>query len=154
MSKILTEWYGKQSDMAKGTIDDQAISAFMKVISTLEKTQIASDKDIIDNIVKAISGVYVDQWNDASLNQFVTKLGDLKERIEAIKDVEVKTSSNKAVYTSRSGQSFYYEKVESDEAEMFRDALSGTIEDFEGLGKNDLIAVLLDEVERILQDKE
>lgn len=151
---ILTEWYGKQSDMAKGTIGDQFISSFMKVISTLEKTQIASDKDIIDNVVKAISGVHVDYWNDASLNQFVTKLGDLKERIEAIKDVEVTTSSNKAVYTSRSGQQFYYEKVESDETEMFRDVLSGTIEDFEGLGKNDLIAVLLDEVERILQDKE
>ena len=36
---------------------------------------------------------------------------------------------------------------------MFREVLAGTIEDFEGLGKNDLIAVLLDEVERILKDE-
>ena len=36
---------------------------------------------------------------------------------------------------------------------MFRDVLLGTIEDFEGLGKNNLISVLLDEVERIIKEE-
>lgn len=151
---ILVEWYGKQSNMAKGTIDDQTISSFMKVLCSLDNAKIASDQDVIDNVVKAITGVHVDYWNDSSLSQFIVKLNELKDKIEAIEDVEVKASDSKAVYTSRSGQPFYYEVVKSDETEMFRDVLSGTIEDFEGLGKNDLIAVLLDEVERILQDKE
>ena len=81
----------------------------------------------------------------------------MKEKIEDIKDTKNdvnEDSSGKAVYTSRSGQQFYCEIVESDETEMFRDVLSGTIEHLEGLGKNDLISVLLDEVERVLKDKE
>ena len=67
---------------------------------------------------------------------------------------DIDKTDSKAVYTSRSGQPFYYEIVETDETEMFRDVLAGTIEDFEGLSKNDLISVLLDEVERILKEKE
>ena len=108
---------------------------------------------MIDDIVKSVSGVHIDYWNDSSLSQYVMKLEGLKDKIEKIKDETIDKSDSKAVYTSRSGQQFYYEIIESDETEMFREVLAGTIEDFEGLGKNDLIAVLLDEVERILKDE-
>ena len=62
--------------------------------------------------------------------------------------------SKQEIYTSRSGKQFFYDVTDSDDADMFREVLAGTIEDFEGLGKNDIISVLLDEVERILQTKE
>lgn len=142
--------------MAKGTIDDHSIATFMKAISKLiniKDTAITSDLGVIDDIVKSVSGVHIDYWNDSSLSQYVMKLEGLKDKIEKIKDETIDKSDSKAVYTSRSGQQFYYEIIESDETEMFREVLAGTIEDFEGLGKNDLIAVLLDEVERILKDE-
>lgn len=153
---IFSEWYENQSDMAKGTIDDHSIATFMKAISKLiniKDTAITSDLGVIDDIVKSVSGVHIDYWNDSSLSQYVMKLEGLKDKIEKIKDETIDKSDSKAVYTSRSGQQFYYEIIESDETEMFREVLAGTIEDFEGLGKNDLIAVLLDEVERILKDE-
>lgn len=153
---ILNDWYKKQSDMAKGTIDEHSISAFMKTISLTENSIVSSDQDIIDSVVKAITGVHIDYWNDTSLKQYSHQICELKAKIEAIKDTneDIDNTDSKAVYTSRSGQPFYYEIVETDETEMFRDVLSGTIEDFEGLSKNDLISVLLDEVERILKEKE
>ena len=153
---ILNDWYKKQSDMAKGTIDEHSISAFMKTISLTENSIVSSDQDIIDSVVKAITGVHIDYWNDTSLEHYSHQICELKAKIEAIKDTneDIDKTDSKAVYTSRSGQPFYYEIVETDETEMFRDVLSGTIEDFEGLSKNDLISVLLDEVERILKEKE
>ena len=154
---ILSDWYGKQSNMAKGTINDHSIATFMKAVSTIiniKDTAITSDLGVIDDIVKSVSGVHIDYWNDSSLSQYIKQLNELKDKIEGIKDEAINNSGNKAVYTSRSGQQFYYEIVENDETEMFRDVLAGTIEDFEGLGKNDLIAVLLDEVERILKNEE
>lgn len=153
---ILNGWYKEQSDMAKGTIDDYSISTFMNMISLMDNTIVSSDQDIIDNIAKAITGVHIDYWNDTSLEQYSHKICELKLKIESIKDIneDIENNDSKAVYTSRSGQPFYYEIVETDETAMFRDVISGTIEDFEGLGKNDLISVLIDEIERILKEKE
>lgn len=154
---LLIDWYETQSDKAKGTIDDQTIASFMQLLSSMKNkdiTQITSDVDVIDSVVKSIMGVHIDYWNDSSINKYLEKLREIKGKIESINDIESASSNSQAVYVSRTGQHFYYEIVENDETEMFKDMLAGTIEDFEGLGKNDLIAVLLGEVERILNSKE
>lgn len=154
---ILVGWYDKQSNMAKGIIDDQSVSSFMKVVAELKNegiSNISNDIKIVDNIAKSVTGVHIDYWNSNSLGQFEKHLCEIKEKIELIKDVKTGQNNNKLVYTSQSGQQFFYELVESDATEMFRDILSGTIDDFDGLSKNDLVAVLLNEVERILNDKE
>ncbi len=154
---VLCEWYDNQSDMAKGIIDDHTIASFMKCIATIKQfgiNNLPSDSELIDKVVKAVSGVHIDYWNDSSLGHYIEQLNELKNKIEEIKDDKIKDSKSKAVYTSRSGQKFFYEINNNDETEMFKDVLAGTIEDFEGLGKNDLISALLDEVERILQEKE
>lgn len=152
---ILSDWYECQSDMAKGSIDDQDVATFMNAISNIlhkNNFQLASDIGIIDCIAKAVSGVHIDYWNDTSLSQYIVQLEFLKEKVEGIKKETIQNTDNKAVYISRSGQQFYYDIVESDETEMLRDILAGTIEDFEGLGKNDIVSVLLDQVERILNN--
>ena len=156
LSHTLINWYDRQSNLAKGTIDDKMIASFMRIIATLSTTDVSArpkDTVLIDDIVKAITGVHIEYWNAKSIEQYNIKLKEIKEKIEKTQDEELTEINEKSVYTSRNGQQFFYEKVDSDETEMFRDVLVGTIEDFEGLGKNDLISVLLDEVERILQNK-
>ncbi len=151
---IMKEWYELQSNTVKGMVNDQQISSFMKALSSIVDMQATGDEILVDRIVKAVSGVHIDYWNASSLQQYTESLKELKEKIESIQDNYDKGSSDQEVYTSRNGQQFYYNISESEDSEMFRDVLSGTIEDFEGLGKNDIISVLLDEVERILQEEE
>lgn len=153
---IMKNWYMSQSNTAKGTINDQSVASLMKVLSVIidDGSPVLSDENLVDQIVKAISGVHIDYWNSMSLQQYIEKLHGLKLKIEGIKDTETDTTSKQEIYTSRSGKQFFYDVTDSDDADMFREVLAGTIEDFEGLGKNDIISVLLDEVERILQTKE
>lgn len=154
---ILSKWYEEQSDMAKGLINDQAVASLMKVIVSMKAPNmqaVSGDTAIIDKITKAVTGVHIDYWNNNSLENYRIKLAELKSKIESIRDDEKKELGGKSIYISRKGQQFYYDSVDSEETELFRDVLAGTIEDFEGLGKNDLIAVLLDEVEKILQSRE
>ena len=96
---ILNDWYKKQSDMAKGTIDEHSISAFMKTISLTENSIVSSDQDIIDSVVKAITGVHIDYWNDTSLEQYSHQICELKAKIEAIKDTneDIDKTDSKAV---------------------------------------------------------
>ena len=152
----IVEWYETQSDKAKGIIDEQSISSLMTAVSKMAKNgNVAQggDKSIVEKIVKAVTGVYIDYWNANSLNQYIEQLTILKRRIEEIQDQD-SFKEKKLVYVSRSGQSFFYENAKSEDTKMFRDILSGTIEDYEGLGRNELIAVLLDEVEKILENNE
>lgn len=152
----LVEWYEVQSDKAKGIIDEQSIATLMNAISNMVKNgnvAQSGDLSIVEKIVKAVTGVYIDYWNANSLNQYIDQLIILKRRIEEIQDLD-NHEEKKLVYVSRSGQSFFYEDSKNENTKMFRDILSGTIEDYEGLGKNELVAVLLDEVERILGNNE
>lgn len=152
----IVEWYEAQSDKAKGIIDEQSISTLMNTISNMEKNAKSAqggDISIVEKIVKAVNGVYIDYWNANSLNQYIEQLIVLKRRIEEIQDQDTH-EEQKLVYVSRNGQSFFYEDAKNEDTKMFRDILAGTIEDYEGLGKNELIAVLLDEVERILGNNE
>lgn len=148
----ITEWYKKQSDKAKGNISEQKIESFMRTVEEFGNSGLNStfdDKEITNCIVKAISGVYIASWNSESLKEYIKELEDVKNHIELIED-ECEESGNKLVYTSRVGKNIYYQRTDNEDVKMFKDILSSTIEDFEGLGKNDLISVLLDEVEKII----
>ena len=85
---ILTNWYDNQSEVAKGTINDGEVASFMKVISSIRKvdgSSISSDFNIVDNVVKAVTGTHIDYWNDNSLEQYIKQLIEVKEKIECIK---------------------------------------------------------------------
>ncbi len=151
---IVVEWYDEQSEVIKGTISDQAVSEFMHTISRIKQAaHILSESEVVDKLAKAVTGVFIDYWNADTLDNYETSLRSMIENIQNNKDA-AEYKDNKLVYMSRSGTPFYYENSTDESTVMFRDVLEGTINDFDGLSKNDIISVLLDAVERVLNDEE
>lgn len=146
----LYEWYETQSDLAKNGLHAANITGFMNCIN---KNKIFDDSEFVKKIVKAITGVYIDSWNDSSLDKYLEELSQVKAEIESIND-EVKVSNQYELsFTNKSGVVIkkYYNQVDENTGVILRNMISDNLEDNSDLSANDKVAILLEMIEKVLE---
>ena len=150
LNHTLQEWYLKQSDFAKQGLHSNKITAFMRCI---EENQAFDDVEIVKKVIHAVTEMYIDTWNDSSLDKYVAELKTLKEEIESLDDTARSEGNCELKFINKNGDEIrcYYEPVSEATGAIMRNILSDTLEDFNDLTVNEKVAILLEMIEKQLR---
>lgn len=145
----LKEWYDKQSKRSKQGLYDGRITNFMSCIETMD---VYSDQDVAGKIVKAVTDVYMENWNSGSFDDFVSSLSTVKREIESIKD-EGASGTLELKFIGRNGDQInkLYSHVDESTGSVLRNIIEDTLEDFNDISVNDRVAILLEMIEKIIK---
>lgn len=152
MIHTLKAWYENQSDVAKHGLYNTSISGFMSCIGDIDTYD---EYSVVQKIMKIVTEVHADSWNDDTYNEYVDKLQQLKNDIEAIGS-ENRKGSCVLSFTGKNGEVIqkYYDPVDSDEGTMFRNIIEDQLESFSDLDVNVRVAILLEMIEKVMRKEE
>lgn len=145
---LLKEWYEKQSDASKQGLLDGRVTNYM---SCIEKLDVYDDIEVIKKIAKAVTDVYVDNWTDATFEDFYISLKNLKTQVESVKENDI-SEQMKLSFTGTKGQLIekYYDRVDESNGSILRNVLEDTLEDFDDMSVNDRVGILLEMIEKVI----
>ena len=145
---ILTSWYEEQSDASKQGLYSSQITNF---ISCIQKLNVYDDGEIVKKIIKAVTDVYFENWNDNSLVVYADELTKVKTEIENIKEQKV-IGKAELIFSGKNGNEIrkYYEPVNESDGSILRNMLEDFMEDYEDMSANDRVAILLEIIEKII----
>ncbi|MDE7308446.1 MAG: hypothetical protein K2N61_07255 [Lachnospiraceae bacterium] len=145
----MMEWYEQQSDLAKHGLHSSQVTGLMTCIA---ENKTYDDVEFVKRIIRAVTDVHLDTWNETSLEEYINMLNDVKEEIENLGQVTSNTGKNELSFVSKNGESIvkYYECVDESTGAILRNILSDTLDDFSDLSVNDKIAILLEMIEKEL----
>lgn len=145
----LKEWYDKQSKRSKQGLYDGRMTNFMSCIEMLD---VYSNEDVASKVVKAVTDVYIENWNNGSLEEFAKALVSVKSDIESIRD-EVSTGELELKFTGRNGQTIskLYSYADEGTGSVLRNIIEDTLEEYDDLSVNDRVSILLEMIEKIIK---
>ena len=145
---VVKEWYEKQSEISKSGLHGGRITNLM---SCIEKLNVYDDTEVAKKIIKAVSDVYVENWNDTSFRQCIGELKSLKLEIECLKDQKA-DNKIKLSFTGKNGKGIekYYEPVSESTGTVLRNIIEDTLDEYDDLSINDRVAILLEMIEKVI----
>lgn len=145
----LKEWYDKQSKRSKQGLYDGRTTNFM---SCLEMLDVYSNQDVASKVVKAVTDVYIENWNMGSLEEFTEALATVKSDIESIRD-EASTGELELTFTGRNGETIskLYSHADEGTGSVLRNIIEDTLEEYDDLSVNDRVSILLEMIEKIIK---
>lgn len=145
----LREWYDKQSVRSKQGLHNGRMTNLMTCI---ERLNVYNDSEVSMKIVKAVTDVYMENWNVGSFENFVKDLSAVKKEIESIKD-EQNDGEMSLVFTGRNGNkiSKLYNYVDESIGSVLRNIIEDTLDEYDDLSVNDRVSILLEMIEKIIK---
>lgn len=145
----LKEWYDKQSKRSKQGLYDGRTTNFM---SCLEMLDVYSNQDVASKVVKAVTDVYIENWNTGSLEEFTEALAIVKSDIESIRD-EASIGELELTFTGRNGETIskLYSHADEGTGSVLRNIIEDTLEEYDDLSVNDRVSILLEMIEKIIK---
>lgn len=145
----LKEWYGKQSKRSKQGLYDGRTTNFM---SCLEMLDVYSNQDVASKIVKAVTDVYIENWNTGSLEEFTDALANVKRDIESIRD-EAASGELELTFIGRNGETIskLYSHADEGTGSVLRNIIEDALEEYDDLSVNDRVSILLEMIEKIIK---
>lgn len=146
---MLSEWYEKQSNRSKQGLYSGRMTNFM---SCLENLNVYNDPEVSLKVVKAVTDVYMENWNDGSLEKFADELLSVKTEIESIKDGTI-TGEMTLTFTGRNGEiiSRLYNHADEGVGSVLRNIIEDTLDEYDDLSVNDRVSILLEMIEKIIK---
>ena len=143
----LKEWYDSQSKRSKQGLYNGRMTNFMSAIETLD---VYSDMEVARKVVKAVTDVYIENWNSGALKEFKESLTSVKAEIESIRD-EASTGEMTLSFTRRNGEPFEktYSHADESTGSVLRNIIEDTLEEYDDLSVNDRVSILLEMIEKI-----
>lgn len=146
---IVREWYDNQSEISKQGLHSSKITTFMTCI---ENMNVYNDSEVCRKIVKAVTDVYMENWNELSMENFKNDLTELKKTIENYKEIDNEMNLKLSFY-GKNGQLIekYYKRVDESTGNVFRNILEDAIDENDDLSINDRVAILLEMIEKMFK---
>ena len=137
----------KQSKRAKQGLYNGRMTNFMSAIETLD---VYSDAEIAKKVVKAVTDVYIENWNTGAFEDFNEELATVKKEIESIRD-KASTGEMTLSFTRRNGEPFEktYSHASESTGSVLRNIIEDTLEEYDDLSVNDRVSILLEMIEKI-----
>lgn len=142
------EWYEKQSDISKNGLHGGHITNLMSVIENLN---VYDDMEVTSKLIKAVTEVYIENWHDNSYLEYAQDLLTVKQEVEGLKD-QTTAGKLKLSFVGKNGQPVekYYEPVTESTGAVLRNILEDTLEEYDDMGTNDRVAILLEMIEKVI----
>ena len=149
LAHALKNWYEKQSQFAKDGLHDSSITGLMSCIAEIKTYD---EYEIIQRLVKVVTEIYLDAWNDETLEVYVNRLNEIKNGVESIGDIN-DSGKCELSFVGKNGETLhkYYDKVDEATGAIFRNILEDTLEDFSDLSVNAKVAILLEAIEKVMK---
>lgn len=146
---ILQEWYEAQSTLAKQGLHSSSVTGLMNVIADIKTFD---ELEVVKKVVHAVTDIYLDSWNDSSMEKYLEVLKSVKEEIENINDENTRTGKLELSFIGRDGKKIvrYYKHVSEGTGTILKNMISDNLEDFSDLSVNDKVAILLEMIEKQL----
>ena len=143
----LREWYEQQSVSAKQGLYDGRVTNFMSCIASLNTH---NNEQVALKIVKAVTNVYVENWNSGALDNFIDELSSLKHEIESIKDGDSSGEYTLTFFDKNGEQrSKNYSYVGEGTGSVLRNIIEDTLDEYDDLSVNDRVSILLEMIDKI-----
>ena len=145
----LQEWYESQSTLAKQGLHSGSVTGLMNVIAEIKTFD---EGELVKKVVHAVTDVYLDSWNDSSMDKYLEELKSVKEEIENINDENNTSGKLELSFIGKDGEKIvrYYEHVSEGTGTILKNMISDNLEDFSDLSVNDKVAILLEMIEKQL----
>ena len=146
---MLREWYESQSDRSKQGLYSGRTTNFMSCVETLN---VFNDSEVTLKVVKAVTDVYVEDWNSGAIVNFNNELISVKSEIESIKD-ESSNGEMRLTFTGRNGEiiSKLYSHSDESAGSVLRNIIEDTLDEYDDLSVNDRVSILLDMIEKTIK---
>lgn len=145
----LLEWYGKQSKRSKQGLLSGRMTSFMAAI---ESMNVYNDAEVALKVAKAVTDVYVENWNVGALEEFAESLSALKREIELTRD-ETKPGELTLTYTDKNNNEVtrLYSHVDESTGSVLRNIIEDALDEFDDLSVNDRVSILLEMIDKIIK---
>lgn len=149
LNHALREWYDKQSSIAKQGLHSSQITGLM---NTIDRNKLFDDGELVKKVIHAVTDIYLDSWNDTSIEEYLDTLQHVKEQIERMSDDHSSVGNLELSFVGKSGKTItrYYEPISEGTGAILKNILSDTLDDFSDLSVNDKVAILLEMIEKEL----
>ncbi len=146
---ILKVWYDQQSEDSKRGLFDGRATNFMSYIGGLG---VYNDSEITIRLVKAVTDVYIDNWNTGAYDNYITTLNECKECIESIRDSD-RNTNNTISFVGRNGEYIEknYEWKDSGVGSVLKNVIEDALDEYDDLSVNDRVAILLEMIEKVIK---
>lgn len=151
----LRDWYSKQSDNAKSYINSSRVSHMMNYLSGLKTND---DAAVAAELSKIVMDVYMEDWDDSSMDIYSKALLETRTEIERMSDKRDNEGGQfRLAFTGSDGSEIErtYDADDSDATSYFlKNAIESAMDDFgESLETNQKVAVLVQTIEKLLKNK-
>ena len=121
-------------------------------MTCIEMLDVYRNEDVAGKIVKAVTDVYIENWNMGSLEEFTEALVNVKSDIESIRD-KSSTGEFELKFTGRNGEiiSKLYSHADEGTGSVLRNIIEDTLEEYDDLSVNDRVSILLEMIEKIIK---
>lgn len=149
LHRVLKEWYSKQSKLSKEGLHGNKMTSFMSYIETLSDY---NNQEVAKSLAKIITDVYVEDWTEATIEDYRNTLLACKEDVEAIKD-DTATGKLKLSFVDSTGNPVekYYERAAEGTGSVLKNIIEDALDEYDDLSANDRVSILLDMIERIIK---
>lgn len=153
LKACLTLWYQNQREGVKDYI---LHTSAMNFIQFLEKIPTNDDQEIAAQISKQILDIYMEDWNDETLEVFRKELLEIKEKIEEVfQNQENATGGKTIILKDSSGKSIqknYDRDAEDSTSTYLKNMIDEAMEEFgDTLEMDQKVAVLVEVLENLLK---
>lgn len=128
-----------------------------ELIGNILRLETHHEKEIVEVLSKTVLDLFLEDWKEKSLDQYIEKLRGIKEEIEQISMEEKPEESNRIIFTDSQGNEIerYFRMEEEDgSSEFLRNEIESALEDFgDCLETNQKISVMVRMIEKLLEEK-
>lgn len=148
----IREWYDALSDTAKNSIYS---AETQRVFGTLRNLKSTNTGDIAEKVSKAITGFFIEDWNDKTIQQFEEGIRAL---VQEIKEKEKKSDDRigqRVSFATQEGMKEYLYDFDPDDMTasgvFFQNALEDMIDEYgDSLENSEKIGILMQMVKKLM----
>ena len=146
----LKEWYEKQSKRSKQGLYDGRMTNLMSLLESLDAYN--NNQEMAKKVVKAVTDVYIENWNSGAIEDFSSSLLKVKQEIEAIRD-DGSIGELTLSFRGRNGEqiSKLYSHADESTGSVLRNIIEEALDEYDDISVNDRVSILLEMIEKIIK---
>lgn len=154
LTSCLKAWYEEQGGKAGAYLFDPAATRFMEY---LKRVDTFDDNAVVSKLSKLVLDLYIEDWNDDSIQEYEEILRGIRGKVESIQDSSQEQGKNTIILHS-GGESLrkIYDPGVRDSTSLFLgNAIAEALEEFgDTLETGQKVAVLAQAIENLLKGQE
>lgn len=150
----LYEWRLKQSKIADTYLYSNKVSSFMNYLNSLNTYD---ELDIVNRLSQIVLDIYIEDWNDESLEKFSNSIKTLKEEIERLSCESIDETGQKTIsFVTSNGNTitrrYDNANLEDSDCYYFKNDLIGILEEYNtSLEIGQKVSVIVEVLEKLLK---